>query len=806
MWRYHPKRKVVEVLSAGPVNPWGHDWDEHGELFFVNTVGGHLWHFFQGAHYRVLHTIDANPRAYDLLDMHADHWHFDVAKGWTNSRDGAANSYGGGHAHTGAMIYLADNWPPEYRGCLFTLNFFGRRANEEILERSGSGYVGRHGGDKFLFGDGWFRGIDLSYGPDGGVYVLDWSDTGECHESTGVHRTSGRIYKITYGKSPVRTAVDLAQASDAELADLQRHGNEWCVRQARLQLTARAAKGDVQVSKRFRDMAEHDADPVHRLRAMWSLHGLGEADEKFLRARLGDSDEHVRVWAIRLLTDSWPIDTVVSHRPASAPDIAPVQVMDEFCRLAESDRSGLVCLALASALQRLPVGQRAQLAAPLVARAEFADDHNLPLLIWYGLIPLADVRPDELAEVGARCEMPLTLRFISRRLGEDIARRPQPLDHLLQAALKRSEKSLLNVLAGLAEACRGLQKASRPATWDMVQEAAAKSAKDDLHERVQNLSVLFGDGRALDEVRRVVLDNHAELGQRKAALETLIDARPDDLRETCERLLSERFINVVAVRGLTLFDDPAIGKQLAANYSQFHPTERPAVVDALASRPAFAGPLLEAVAAGVVPRGDVSPFHARQILAFNDLKLSEQLGVVWGAVRDSPADKQALIAQWKEKLTPAFLARADKSAGRAAFNAACANCHRLYGQGESTGLDLTGSSRNNLDFLLDNIVDPSAVVNADFRLRIVNLEDGRTLTGVVVDDNERTLTLRTAREKIAIDRANVLDMRTSPLSLMPDGLLESLADHQARDLIAYLMHPAQVDLPAAAPPPAPAGK
>ena len=192
--------------------PGAHDWNEHGELFSCNTVTGHLWHIFPGAHYVVTHTVDANQYVYQLIDMHADHWHFDVGQGWSKSRDGKANTYGGGHAHTGTMIYLGDNWPDAYRGKLYMLNYFGRRANQEILERSGSGYVGKHGDDCLFFGDGWFRGIDLGYGPDGGVYVLDWSDTGECHENTGVHRTSGRIYKITYGQPKPPTVGDLVEA------------------------------------------------------------------------------------------------------------------------------------------------------------------------------------------------------------------------------------------------------------------------------------------------------------------------------------------------------------------------------------------------------------------------------------------------------------------------------------------------------------------------------------------------------------------------------------------------------------------
>ena len=81
--------------------------------------------------------------------------------------------------YLGTIDFQADQWPAAYRDKLFTLNFHGRRVNVDRLERSGSGYVGRHEPDIFFAADPWFRGIDLSYGPDGSVFVLDWSDTGE---------------------------------------------------------------------------------------------------------------------------------------------------------------------------------------------------------------------------------------------------------------------------------------------------------------------------------------------------------------------------------------------------------------------------------------------------------------------------------------------------------------------------------------------------------------------------------------------------------------------------------------------------
>ena len=117
------------------------------------------------------------------------------------------------------MIYLGDNWPDKYRGTFFTNNMHGNRVNNDRLVPNASTYVGVHG-DDFLFGnDPWFRGMSIKYGPDGGVYISDWHDFGECHDSDGSHRTSGRIYKVVYGR-PKGTTTDLQKRTAAELAEL----------------------------------------------------------------------------------------------------------------------------------------------------------------------------------------------------------------------------------------------------------------------------------------------------------------------------------------------------------------------------------------------------------------------------------------------------------------------------------------------------------------------------------------------------------------------------------------------------------
>ncbi|MCH8045454.1 MAG: hypothetical protein IID44_17220 [Planctomycetes bacterium] len=175
----------------GTVNPWGLDFNDYGEGFFPNSVTGHLWHLIPGAHYKRIYGRQYDPHTYELLDACSDHYHF-AGKDWHFSRGdegkAAHKDAGGGNAHAGAMVYLGDNWPDRYRNSVFLCNLHGNRINNDRLERKGSGYVGRHGKDFLTAGDPWFRGIALKYGPDGGVYVNDWTDLGECHDSDGVHR------------------------------------------------------------------------------------------------------------------------------------------------------------------------------------------------------------------------------------------------------------------------------------------------------------------------------------------------------------------------------------------------------------------------------------------------------------------------------------------------------------------------------------------------------------------------------------------------------------------------------------------
>jgi putative heme-binding domain-containing protein len=466
--------------------------------------------------------------------------------------------------------------------------------------------------------------------------------------------------------------------------------------------------------------------------------------------------------------------------------------------MAGKDHDSLVHLTLASTLQRLPLKHRPELSFELLKHAEYSEDPFLPHMVWFGISPLAKHDPAALVKIAQHCSWPKTLKWITRSL----ATQPEHLNALLTNAKPEQTASILE---GMAEAFKGLRKVPKPEGWEafcglaqrkpnlQIRSSQKTESGDSVYETlIRDLSILFGDGRALDDVKKIVLDTQAEIPTREAALKTLIEARPADLRAVCEGLLDVRGLNVAAVRGLTLFDDPAIGQRLAKDYRKFATADRPAVLDALVSRPAWAAAMLESVSKGQIARTEVTAFHARQIRDFKDEALTKKLTEVWGELRESAADKKELIEKLKKQLDAPTLAKANLSQGRVLFTAICGACHQMYGAGGKIGPDLTGSGRSNIDYLLENIADPSGVVSADYRMSLLTLKDGRVLSGVITGTTDKTLTLRTLAETMTLEKSEITKTETSPVSMMPEGLLLAFQPDQIRDLIAYLMHPVQV--------------
>ena len=779
IWRYHPQRKVVEVLAHGTVNPWGHDWNEHGELFFINTVIGHMWHMIPGAHYRESGTgASQNPLIYERMPQHADHFHYDTNLAWHKSRYGAADDFGGGHAHVGMAIYQADHFPVEWRNRLLTWNQHGRRLNRERLKREGSGYVGKHEMDVFENPNEWFRGMEVSVGADGAIYGLDWSDTGECHDHTGVHRTSGRIYKFFHQKNPVADLSIMENGFDDSEAII-RHPNTWYFRQflknlSVSNLTEREKYSMIRICE-LNFVGRHPT-PI-RLRAMWGLHAFNKTVSE---SWLSDPNEHIRAWVIRLMMDDQPIDTLFGPRENALPATNP-ELVQKLVQQAQADSSGLVRLTLASALQRLPVEHRGELAKSLTFRSEDKNDQNIPLVVWAGITPLVELDPEKLLEVARSTEWSNLRTWIARAITERSKENPIAFDALMKLLIDQHNQAD-SLLAGIERAVLGIKGFEKPAKWNEV------FSKLRGNPNALKLSVLFGDEQAIGQMENLVEDSTAAIEVRKQTIKILIDSNSPNLKSICEKLLKSTEMKIWGVRGLSKFEDNQTGEILVSTLQDFDVEERQEMVEILCGRTNWADALLASVENGKVSKSWISPYHALQIKSLKNENLDKRLDQCWGVIRTSPEYLSKRKEELRVELNPSSLSKADLKRGSSVYDQQCSGCHQLYGRGGQLGPDLTGSGRSNLDYLLENIVDPNSAVSTDYRMNILSLKYGRVLSGMIAGQDRNSLTLRMPGSETVVSKEDIKKRETLENSIMPAGLLDNLNQEERRDLIAYLMH------------------
>lgn len=774
VYRYHPVREVWEPYADGTTNPWGIDWNDYGHAFVCNCVNPHLFQVIQGAHYEPWRGRASSQYAYERIDTIADHLHFvgisDPRKGLGSD---AEDSAGGGHSHCGTLIYLADEFPQRYRNQLLTNNIHGKRINNDLLHRAGSGYVASHGPDFMRSADPWFVGVTLAQGPAGEIYASDWSDTGECHHTRNTQRQTGRIFRISYGNAK-RQPVAIAALSNQQLVQLQWHRNDWFVRHARRVLQERATAGDDldAAFETLRSGLKNDPDVTRRLRAMWALHACDALPRTALIELLNDGDENIRSWAVTLMCEQSPISTAIAT---------------ELLRLAENDRSALVRLSLASALQRLDLPTRWPIAEALAAHGEDTDDANLPLMIWYAAEPLIEDDLERFVNLAVAAAIPKVRQHAARRIASSKA--SESGIRLLVEQLVNDDLSSaarMDVLQGMLVGLEGRRRVGVPAGWPAVYQHLVAGQDVLLLEPLNRLALRFGDPAAIQILQQQAADPALSAAVRQRAIAALTDIRAKDFDSQLLELLDDPNVRAAALRGLSVYADEQIGQEILERFEGFNNDEKTAALQTLATRVAWARQLVTAIEQGQVASKDLNAFTARQLHQLGDADLSSRLDQIWGNVQPTSQQLTKQISRYKSWLVPSVIAAADRRHGQQLFKQHCGNCHRFFGEGGAIGPDLSGAQRTNLDYLLENIVAPSVTVSNDFQMQIVTTVDGRVLTGLVESDNDDVLTLLTATERIALPKAEIESQSRSKNSMMPTGLLDPLSDQDIRDLMGYL--------------------
>ncbi len=745
VWRYHPTKDIFEVVAHGFSNPWGIDHDAKGQLFISACVIPHLWHVIPGGIYHRQGGQHFNPYVYSDIQTIADHRHRS--------------------AHGGARVYLSDAFPASHHGRIFMANIHEHAVLSDVLIRKGSGFTAHHGDDFLMANNAQWIGFSMEIGPEGALYVLDWHDADICGMDV-LHQETGRVFRIVPKNSQAQAwegrYSDLRTMTDAQLVDLQTSRSAWHARRARGILQNRAAKGALRgdTQERLREMFRSVDNSDWRLRAMWALHVTNGWTLEALTEALSDPDEHVRAWAIQLLCED--------RAPSS-------QALAVFTRMAREDRSPVVRLYLASALQRMAPASRWAIAGELMARGDDAQDHNIPKMLWLGVEPLVKDDPAAALRRAGASNIPLLARFIARRAIDADA------PEAVVAAIGESPKTQISLLEGMREGLEGRYDLTAPPNWGPVLERLKRSGGP-VARLAMDIAQQFGDAEAARRSLATIRSATAPIEERRRALQVLSARRQPQLASELPAVLDDRELRIDALRAIAAYDDERLGKLLIERYPTFTGVEKAEAMQTLASRRRYGRLLTDALAENEVPRRDVSPHIARQLLRVVGAGFTD----VWGPIERNAAEERA-YARYRGLLNENAMRGANLQNGRTLFQRTCGPCHKLYGEGGTLGPDITGANRGNLEYLLQNVLSPNADVPDDYRMVVVTTRDGRTFSGNVVSENDRQLTLRVVGgDPVAIPKSDVQSREVTAVSMMPSGLFDNLTDREVIDLVGYL--------------------
>jgi putative heme-binding domain-containing protein len=410
-------------------------------------------------------------------------------------------------------------------------------------------------------------------------------------------------------------------------------------------------------------------------------------------------------------------------------------------------------------------------------------------MTWYGIEPLAavDDHPSEALVLARMSNIERLTRFVYRRLAKNVDRQHE-LVHEIEVYPARRELLIDELVRSVREEPRPVSPRNWPALYARLESDPDPSIRDQALE----LALSWGDQATFEPVRAIVVDSSSVPERRTRGIEALIRGRDSRTGPLLLAMLDDGVLRAQAIRGLAAFTEQATPDELLARFPSFSSAERREAVATLCSRVPWAQRLLAAVGDGRVERNELSAYQLRALWMLGDAEIYRLLDRHVGSVRPSRADKEMEMERVRALLDAKEsneLAR-----GRELFERTCQRCHVLFGTGGTLGPELTGANRSDLEYLLSNVIDPSGVVANEYRTTIARLLDGRLVTGVERARTASAVTLETETGRVTLALDETEELELSPLSTMPEGLLDALGEDEVRALFAYLRSPAQAPL------------
>ena len=787
VWRYDPLTDRFELFCEGGGNTYGLTFDEHGNLFY-STNGGPFVHALQGAYYYKSfgkHGPLHNPYAYGYFP-HVE-------------RDAVP-----GGPPTGGTIYLGDSFPDLYRGKFIAGNFLGHTVSWWDVQPQQTTFRAHYGDVLLGAQDTWFGATDVCLGPSGALFVCDFHDRRTSHPDPDANwdRSNGRIYTIqAHGRSPART-LNLHEMSSTALVELLMHRNRWYADRARVEL---AARRDPAILRQLSEMAADQVNPSRALQGLWALHVSGGFEQEIALRLLAHPDPHVRGWTVRLLADAQQVSPEISRR---------------LTALAKTEPNQIVRAQLAASAKRLPPDDGLPIVTAILARDLDVDDPRIGWLLWWSIEDKAVSAKQSLLDYFARTQAwdnpsnhDNLRRLLRRWAAEGTATSYQACLSLLETTPPGQLASMHAALAqGLSERAAELPEIGQGGLFEQfatVDRSATQTLRHyepptrQLRDYLQRVWQEQADEPVrLELALRCDLDQayahtlsllkpSAPQGARQAALELLIEfGQPNCVPYVLELLAGDEAAEIqsIALRLLGRFDEPHITSRILQSYASLATPAQDTARDVLLSRPQSALNLIQLVEQGRMASSEIPVAQLRHVSHYDNPQLAALILRHWGAVKPgTPEEKLATMRRFNNDLRTGS---GDPGRGKPLFHKHCANCHRLFGDGNQVGPELTTANRAARDALLANLVDPSAVIRREYLSFVVQTTSGQVLTGLLGEQDAASITIVDAKnQRTKIRRTEIESLRESPVSLMPEKLLDALTPQELRDLFSYLQSP-----------------
>ncbi len=771
IWRFHPKTKKFEIFAEGTSNPWGMDWrNTDGQFVLACCVIPHLYHIVPGGIYKRQAGASYNPYTYSYIQEICDHT-FHKESGW---------------AHAGLISLDVPHMPKRFQNSVIFGSIHGCSLKQNVLKPNGSSYTASRGDDFLVSGDKNFRPINMKWGPNGDIYLIDWHDQNPCHQTKpdDWDYERGRVYRIQLKGTKTKKAEDLGKLATKDLVKLIQDTDPYRYRTA-MRLLSDRPLDDVRAGE---PSAKSEAQ---FLRHIWLVEHMNTGKGTAPQIALDPGTKEIAPELVPIL--------VGTIRGMCDAQTIPQQLWDFLPTLAQLKGDPAVRRELASAAVRLGAKHDVTpLLRALMARKEDANDPLIPHLVWLAYEKV--ISKKEGANTPAEKELAWLAEqapdniFVRDQIVPKVMRRlvatGQPADLRLCVefvAKLKDANSREKALDGLAIALAG-QTVNAPEAWAALQAEIAKENNPKLVALANKLAVSFRDPAALK--RAIAAIGSTSLGepQRAEAVRQLAVFRAP---ETVPLLLNvvrkdgSDAVRAEAARALGAFDRPNIPTELVSTWKDYKPGTRSEVVNTLAGRKEWAKALLTAMAEKKIDRADVTDNAIVRIQAFNDKDLNALIEKAWGRTRSTPADLAKLIDKTRDSL---YEAPASFERGRKVFENNCGKCHKFDGKGAEVGPALEGAGRD-IEYILGNVLDPNRVIGAPYFLRTAVLLDETVVQGVLAEEDDTSITLKLENAVLRkIKKADLAGpVRVAEKSLMPEGLGYNMTAQDFRDLTRYLM-------------------